>query len=1113
MDDNLPDGVLTHHWEQLRGPGTASFTDPTALETNVTFDVPGVYEIGLFADDGAIADQDILMVRVEQPTGLALDDSAFGWWPGDSTYRDRIAFREMRGTDLPYAPFIEGVDGNAFAFEATSVLEIPAHVESVSRLGDGFTWEFWLAVNDIRPGRNYTVMQWNSADETKRVELSYNLPGSSTLGSRYFRVELEEDGETIVSESQLARNSYAINGEWRHIAIQYDPNAERFSLFVNGLLQADVAMPDFPVDGVVRLGKTSASSGLLGGIDELTLYERVLTPAEIYTLHLHGSSGKYLPTTNQAAIVYAGADRRVAIDQSVIELDGFAADDGLTNGCLLQSWRQLSGPATAELASPNEAVTEVILPLPGRYEFEFSASDGMAVTRDVISIVQGVICEHGLSDRAVAWWRGNYSPEDALGGAPVGIVGMGAAPYEDGFIGSAFSMPNTGYLATPIENDADRFAAGFSIEMWYRLDRITSNLHRTIFEWSDGETQLVLSHLERSVSGAPDYLVIQLLRNGETLVSELLATNHVRIEGQWYHLGARFDAASGSFDLFVDGEFADSTNLSDHTLPLNGALRFGAAKGMGNHEGAMDEIALYDYPIAGHDFYSIYQAGANGQCNTQANQPPVVDAGPRQGTFDPAMAAELIGSVSDDGLPSATTTVQWSQFSGPGTISFSDATALDSLAWADLPGKYVVRLTADDGDQTASDTTVLSFGLSCEASLAQSAISLWQGDGSARDSLGTNDAEFFSYSTPRYAEGQVATGFELNSGGYLRVSPYPNAETLFADGFAIDMWYRIDQISSIGNRAVFEWANSSVSLRVYHDEESGSGSPEYLVIQHFENGVQVVNEKVARSVLRNEGQWAHVTFSYAASDEMLNVYVNGSLEGAVDLEGLALPFDGELTFGTAEGLDPHIGAMDEIALYQGPLDVYDITAGYAAGAAGRCLLNENRPPVVNAGIDDSVSVDPVTLTGVLAGSVSDDGRPSNSLHIQWRQLSGPADAVTFADVSDPETSVTFATPGVYVLELSANDGVALARDVVTLRADAPCGFPAPANAVAWWPGDFNPTNALGGTPIDVTGTATNPYGVGLVGGGFIFNGSTAQTLEDVPALATLDPHPDLVEPA
>ncbi|HEU0246267.1 MAG TPA: cadherin domain-containing protein [Gaiellaceae bacterium] len=90
-----------------------------------------------------------------------------------------------------------------------------------------------------------------------------------------------------------------------------------------------------------------------------------------------------------------------------------------------------------------------------------------------------------------------------------------------------------------------------------------------------------------------------------------------------------------------------------------------------------------------------------------ANLPPTVDAGSDQSVALPA-SASLDGTVTDDGLPAPFTTI-WTQVSGPSTVVFGSPNAEDTTAGVTVAGVYVVRLTANDGQFSASDDVTLSF--------------------------------------------------------------------------------------------------------------------------------------------------------------------------------------------------------------------------------------------------------------------------------------------------------------------------------------------------------------------------------------------------------------------
>jgi len=90
------------------------------------------------------------------------------------------------------------------------------------------------------------------------------------------------------------------------------------------------------------------------------------------------------------------------------------------------------------------------------------------------------------------------------------------------------------------------------------------------------------------------------------------------------------------------------------------------------------------------------------------NQPPIVNAGPNQ-TIALPRSATLAGAATDDGLPvDSVLTTSWTQVSGPGLVAFEDSTHLETTANFSQAGTYVLRLSSNDCELTASsDVTII----------------------------------------------------------------------------------------------------------------------------------------------------------------------------------------------------------------------------------------------------------------------------------------------------------------------------------------------------------------------------------------------------------------------
>jgi len=90
------------------------------------------------------------------------------------------------------------------------------------------------------------------------------------------------------------------------------------------------------------------------------------------------------------------------------------------------------------------------------------------------------------------------------------------------------------------------------------------------------------------------------------------------------------------------------------------------------------------------------------------NQAPVVNAGPDQ-TITLPSSATLNGTATDDRLPAGSTlTTTWSKVSGPGTVTFNNASATNTTASFSASGAYVLRLTATDSALQTSDDIAIT---------------------------------------------------------------------------------------------------------------------------------------------------------------------------------------------------------------------------------------------------------------------------------------------------------------------------------------------------------------------------------------------------------------------
>ncbi|MEU4678559.1 Ig-like domain-containing protein [Micromonospora sp. NPDC023737] len=94
-----------------------------------------------------------------------------------------------------------------------------------------------------------------------------------------------------------------------------------------------------------------------------------------------------------------------------------------------------------------------------------------------------------------------------------------------------------------------------------------------------------------------------------------------------------------------------------------------------------------------------------------SNQAPVVTA-VRDGSADGNLSTRLVGTATDDGIPyDSELTFGWETVSAPpgAGVIFADATALATRVTGTVPGDYVFRFHADDGEKRSEATVAVTL--------------------------------------------------------------------------------------------------------------------------------------------------------------------------------------------------------------------------------------------------------------------------------------------------------------------------------------------------------------------------------------------------------------------
>jgi len=417
----------------------------------------------------------------------------------------------------------------------------------------------------------------------------------------------------------------------------------------------------FSVEGTYVL-RLSASDSVLSTTDDITVIVQPVAPI------------------NQAPVVNAGPDQTITLPATAL-LVGSASDDGLPNppAAITTTWSVVSGPGTVTFANAGALSTTATFSVSGSYLLRLRASDSvLATTDDITVIVQPAV---PVNQPPVV----NAGPGQTITlPATASLVGTATddgLPNPPAKVTTTWSMVSGPGTVTFADASALATAATFSVAGTYVL-RLTGD-DGALKSTSDVTITVIAAPINKApvANAGPDQTIVlpATAALAGSATDDNLPNPPAKVTTTW-------SAVSGPGTV----TFADASALAT-------TATFSAA---GSY---VLRLTANDSALSGSDDVTITVNPA------PINKAPVVNAGPDQAIILPATAS-LAGTASDDGLPNppAKVTTTWSKVSGPGTVTFANASALATTATFSTSGSYVLRLTANDSALSATDDIAIT---------------------------------------------------------------------------------------------------------------------------------------------------------------------------------------------------------------------------------------------------------------------------------------------------------------------------------------------------------------------------------------------------------------------
>lgn len=233
---------------------------------------------------------------VPPPTGMT------NWWTGDGNAFDIIG--DQHGSMQGAAAFEAGKVAQSFRLNGTDAyVMVPNNPNAAFNFAGSFSIDAWIYLKSAPVDKAPIVSKWNDLGVHQR---SYFLALQPYSGALRLRLDVSADGLFLGGHSSTVFSADAIPlNTWTHVAGVFDATAHTLMVYVNGHASQSVAVispnvsAPFVNNEPVLIGAgdlgSNARDFFHGEIDEVELFNRALTQAEIQALVNAGSAGKTIP--------------------------------------------------------------------------------------------------------------------------------------------------------------------------------------------------------------------------------------------------------------------------------------------------------------------------------------------------------------------------------------------------------------------------------------------------------------------------------------------------------------------------------------------------------------------------------------------------------------------------------------------------------------------------------------------------------------------------------------------------------------------------------------------------------------------------------------------------
>jgi hypothetical protein len=818
---------------------------------------------------------------VTPPPGLV------GWWPGETNANDIVEGSD--GTAQGTLSFAAGKVGQAFDFSGSLTgVVVTASPKLNVGLADGFSIETWIKPSTIDLER--PIVEWNSVTGGNPypygVHLWISVPVGYGAGPGCLYANIVDTAGAfhwLTSAGGLI-NTHA----YQHVALTYDKTSGQALLYLDGTVVASENLGSFTPQTSYNLylgwrpGGLAAAYSWAGQMDEVSIYNRVLSAAELQAIVAAGSAGKCVtppsPAYDVAKDFSTNSNPNGAWTYGYSTTLGGAFIPHLERGLWgpLEFWR-----------------TDIWLGVPGVYH-----NPGSVTATNITAVLEpgqlafhpgpnGEYCVIRFTTPTSGVYRvvGAFKGVDTHGTTTDVHIIAGGIPTLDGLV-NGFG-PGTG----PAFDFTVTLGAGGIVD--FAVGRGSNN------EFSYDSTGISVqvfpgSGTPPSILSQPESLTVNA---GNSAAFTVNASGTAPLAYQWF-FGSNSISGATSNVLVLSG--VQPANAGSYSVVVSNAY------GTATSSNAVLTVLTY---------------------------PPTITLQPKSATIYEGQAASFTVSASG----TAPLKYQWCFNGSPLAGKTTTALALTGVQ-TNQAGNYWAVVTNAYGSATSSTALLTVLPPPPCVPLPSGAVAWWRAESNTWDSVGINDATYSGIQTQPswFTVGKVGAAFRTAVRAYFIVPASDELDVGAGEGLTVEGWVKPDSLT--GYQPMIEWNDGKGNV--------GAGlslNSSYLDVYLTDTNTTPVRRVVLRSpagVLTNT-TWRHVALTFDKTSGLAALFINGLAVAQTNVgtfrpQTQAQVFLGFRPLPAVYGGSYFVGGLDEFTIYNRTLSPAEIQAIVAADISGKC---------------------------------------------------------------------------------------------------------------------------------------------------------------------------------